>query len=207
MVSEMNGEVSKTRGKQGLVVLLALAIIIAFFYWSTRDQNHHDTKSLASPRIVSPTLSISAQSPTTLIITKNQKDFHGIDGCNIADINGQHFDKRMPLRSGSVIGLGGWLVDKLSAAVPDKAWIILAGARNIPTYQIPITFRERRPDVQEALGGDDSYAYAGFIININTASLPTGEYHVYIVFDHDGTYYTCDNGRQLLIYDGNGLTP
>ncbi|HEY8586936.1 MAG TPA: hypothetical protein VIL60_09460 [Rhodanobacter sp.] len=207
MASEVDCAASVARGKQGLVVSLALAVVVVFFYCSLRVQEPHGAKSMTSPRIIPPTSSLPIQSPTILVIAKDQKDFHGIDGCNISAISGQHYNKDVTQRSGSVVGLGGWLVDKLGETVPDKAWIVLAGVGSIPSYQIPIMFHEKRPDVQEALGGGSDFAYAGFIVNINTTGLSTGEYHMYIVFDHDGTYYTCDNGRRLLVSDDDESTP
>jgi hypothetical protein len=131
------------------------------------------------------------------VVGKQQQAFHGVNSCVIASINGMNYDKTVALGSGTVIGLGGWLLDKMSQTVPNRAWVVLAGQGAAGSYQVPITLHEKKPDVSQHFGGVDGYTNSGFIVDIASAALPAGTYHVYIIFDHGGVYYTCDNGRQL----------
>jgi hypothetical protein len=145
----------------------------------------------------SPTLVSPAANPEPLVVGNRQQAFHGVSCCVIGSINGMNYDKTVTLGSGAVIGLGGWLVDKMGQTVPDQAWIVLAGAGAVGSYQVPIALHEKRPDVSQYFGGVAGYTNSGFIVDIASTNLPAGNYHLYIVFKSRGVYYTCDNGRQL----------
>lgn len=188
---------NKLRSKVGLLVLGLLVVPIATTYLSIRKQGAFGQVNGVRPRMNPPTLVSPATSPEPLVVGKQQQAFHGVDSCVIASINGMNYDKTVALGAGTVIGLGGWLIDKMSQTVPDQAWVVLAGEGVLGSYQVPITLREKRPDVSQHFGGVASYTNSGFIVDITSTALPAGTYHVYIIFDHGGVYYTCDNGRQL----------
>lgn len=188
---------NKLRSKVGLLVLGLLAVLLATTYLSIRKHGAFGQVSSARPRMNPPTLNSPAASPESLVVGKQQQAFHGVNGCVIASINGMNYDRTVALGSGTVIGLGGWLIDKMSQTVPDQAWVVLAGEGVLGSYQVPITLHEKKPDVSQHFGDVAGYLNSGFIVDIASTTLPAGTYHVYIVFDHSGVYYTCDNGRKL----------
>lgn len=189
--------VGNFRSGLGLLLLGLLLVVLAIAYLSIRKHGTLGQVNSAGPRMSPRTLTSSAVTPASLVVGKQQHVFHGADSCVIGSINGVNYNKTVILKQGAVIGLGGWLIDKMSQTVPNRAWIVLAGEGAAKSYQAPITLREKRPDVSQYFGDVSDYTNSGFIVDIASTTLPLGNYHLYIVFDHEGVYYTCDNGRQL----------
>lgn len=195
----MNYPRGKKRSLIGLVILAALGVLLFGFYADLRPQKHGALHQISVPRLAPPVLNAYVSQPVALSANIQKAAFHGTQSCVIAFINGEHYNKLAIISSGGIAGMGGWLVDKKTRTVPRNAWIILASAKYGATFQAAIKLHEKRPDVREALGGAAGYTNAGFIVDVYTKSLPIDIYHVYIVFESDGVYYTCDNGRHLRI--------
>lgn len=184
------------RSLAGFAVLGSLAVLLGVMYATIRQ--HGATKPPVSdrPRLDPPTLVARVQEPLPLVAGQRQA-VHGTDSCVIASINGTHYSQTAKLQRGTVIGLGGWLIDKISRSVPNRAWIVMVGDASTGSYQAPILLHEKRPDVSEYFGGVAGYRNSGFIVDVASQSLPVGTYHLYIIFEGRGVYYSCDNGRQL----------
>lgn len=188
---------STIQSRIGLLALALLAIVLAILYVSIRKSGSLGEVTSSRPRIDAPILASPIEDPLPLAAGKQQHAFHGANSCVLASINGMNFDKAVTLSPGAVIGLGGWLIDKMSQTVPEQAWVVLAGDGSTGSYQVPIRLREKRPDVSQFFGGVTGYTNSGFIVDIASTGLPAGNYRLYIVFKHGDVYYTCDNGRQL----------
>lgn len=184
--------------KVGLIVLALLAVVLAFMYATIRQHGDIGRAVGGQPKLDPPMLVASAQEPSPLVVGQGQPS-RGVDSCVVASINGAHYDRTVTLQRGTVVGLGGWLIDKMSRSVPDRAWIVMVGAAAADSYQVPILLHEKRPDVSEYFGGVRGYRNSGFIVDIASQGLPKDTYHVYIVFEHRGDYYTCDNDRHLAL--------
>lgn len=197
-----------TRSKIGLLVLGLLSIILVIAYLSIRKHGVLGEVNSPHPRMSLPTLPSPAVSPEPLVVGNQHGTFHGASSCVLASINGMNFDRTVTLSHGTVIGLGGWLIDKMSQTAPEQAWVVLAGEGAPESYQVPIRLREKRPDVSQFFGGVAGYTNSGFIVDIASTGLPAGNYRLYIVFKHGDVYYTCDNGRQLKLgQEASNLAP
>lgn len=185
----------------GLIVLGVTAVLLAIGYALLRN----DSAAMAQagvPRMAPPILELPVQAPEKQPAGARQRAFHGVSSCVLASINGRHYDAPASVERGTPVGLGGWLIDKVDGTVPQQAWIVLAKSEGDSlVFESPIEFHEKRPDVTEYFGNMHNYDNSGFIGEISTRELPAGKYHLYIVFDARGTFYTCDNGRYLTVLE------
>lgn len=185
------------QSKRGLVVLAMLAIVTSLCYVYIKE--HAKTLDVEATHFSKSQIKINLSQPKLLTVGTTQRDFHGVQTCNIAFINGENFNHTIDIVSGTPAGLGGWLVDTVTKTSAKNAWIILANPSAGHSYQSRINLRSRAEDVEEAFGGDLGFAYSGFIAELDTKNVIAGKYHVYIIYDSTGTFYTCDNGRYLNI--------
>jgi hypothetical protein len=149
-----------------------------------------------------PILALPVQTLEPQPAEARQHAFRDVSSCNLASISGHNYDASVSVKRGAPIGLGGWLIDEIDGTVPQQAWIVLAkrgGGSSV--FQSPIKFHEKRPDVTEFFRSTHDYDNSGFIAEIATRALLAGDYHLYIVFAAHGTFYTCDNGRQLAVLE------
>jgi len=120
-----------------------------------------------------------------------------VRSCNIEHISGEDFDADKTVSAGTRVALDGWVADTVNRSSPSALWIELAGTSPGNDLVVPVSFRFQRPDVRDALGGGRNYTLLGYMLNLDTTSIPPGKYHLLMVFKHDSTYYRCDNGRYL----------
>lgn len=190
----------RRQGIAGLIVLGLVAVFLATGYALLRNGSDAMARTVGVPSMAPPVIELPVQAPEPQPIEARQRAFHGVGSCVLASINGRHYDAPVSVKRGTTVGLGGWLIDKVDETVPQQAWIVLAkSGENSLVFQSPIEFHEKRPDVTEYFGNKHDYDNSGFIGEISTRALPAGEYHLYIVFDAHGTFYTCDNGRHLTV--------
>lgn len=194
-------------GVAGLIVLGVTAVLLATGYALLRNGSYAMTRTVGVPSMAPPVLELPVQAPERQPVEARQYAFHGVSSCNLASISGHNYDAPVSIKRGTPIGLGGWLIDKIDGTVPQQAWIVLAkSGGDSPVFQSPIEFREKRPDVTEYFGNKHDYDNSGFIGEFSTQALPAGEYRLYLAFDAHGTFYTCDNGRQLTVLQADHPT-
>jgi len=198
--TKSRNDVSVNRGKFGVVILAVFTILLILFHSAARRANEtpDGVPQINLPLPVNSTKLLQYQ-PEKLAVGLDQKGFYGSTGCNIDSINGKDYYEEASIVQGEIIGVGGWIVDKVNKRAPQSAWIILAGKDNQHQYQVPVSFWEKRPDVQEYFGGNKGYAFSGFVSDLKTDNLPIGKYHMYITFKGTDIFYTCDVGRYLTI--------
>lgn len=192
----------RRRGMAGLIVLGVTAVLLATGYALLRNGSDAMARAVGVPSMAPPVLELPVQALEPQPTKARQHAFHGVSSCVLASINGHNYQTTFSVEHGTTIGLGGWLIDKVDGTVPQQAWIVLArSGGDSPVFQSPIEFHEKRPDVTEYFGNKHDYDNSGFIAEISTRALPAGDYHLYIVFDANGTFYTCDNGRYLTVLE------
>jgi hypothetical protein len=191
---------SVNRGKSGVIILAVFTILLILFHSAARRENEtaYGAPQINLPLPINSTKLLQYQ-PEKLAEGLDQKEFHGSDGCNFDSINGKDYYEEASITQGEIIGVGGWVADKVNKRTPQFAWIILADKDSRHQYQVLVSFWEKRPDVQEYFGGNKGYAFSGFVSNLKTDNLPIGKYHMYITFKGADIFYTCDVGRYLTI--------
>lgn len=183
------------RSRMGFCVFMTFLLVVglfrlsAGFFWEGGYM----------PPFISKGEGLVLSVPQPLTVAVGQKDFHGSTSCNVSYINGRGYGAEDFVVEGSTIGLGGWVADSVNRKVPRHAWIVISAAESNDAYQIPISFWMRRPDVQEALGGAGSYQRTGFAASINIEKLRPGRYHLYVIYRGGGVFYTCDEGRYVVV--------
>lgn len=177
--------------------LLLIAFIVIIISWYVF--NHNTNLNKLNVRNTDISSQLKAINPELRIVGLKQAIFHPSNSCNVSYINSRDFNQTVRISKGSVIGIGGWLVDKINKNVPKKSWLIVVHMNSKTSYQIPIEYWTDRPDVREALGGNPGYTQSGFIVVFNTTMLTKGDYHLYLVYRENNIYYTCDNGRHIVL--------
>lgn len=183
------------RSRMGFCILMTLVLVVGVFRLST---GFFWGEGYMTPSI-SKGEGLALSVPQPLTVAVGQKEFHGSSSCNVSYVNGRGYGAEDFVVEGSIIGLGGWIADSVNHKVPRQAWIVISATESNDAYQVPISFWMRRPDVQEALGGARSYQRTGFAASINLAGLRSGRYHLYVIYSGFGVFYTCDEGRYLVV--------
>lgn len=200
MRSHFDQATTSFRATLGLIILACMGVVLLVAHATMGGQSLAITTAREPVRMVVPLATSPLQQPTRRTAGTQQSRFYPANSCVIAAVNGENFaNQTVDVDRGTVIGLGGWLANERNRTIGRHAWIVLDGEGGLPSLQAPIVLRDKRPDVQQALGGARGYAYAGFIVDISSSAMATGVYHAYIVFESRGIYYTCDNGRHLRI--------
>lgn len=123
------------------------------------------------------------------------------DDCNVEGVSGELFSSEsVTVPQGGTREFGGWIVDKAGNMIPTNLQLIVAGVGDTPGVftSDAATFVDRA-GVAETRGYGPELAKSGFTFNVDTADVPAGTYHVYVMGDGASGKVICDPGRQLVV--------
>lgn len=124
------------------------------------------------------------------------------DDCNVEGIDGKLFtDASLSFPKGGTREIGGWIVDKAGKAIPTNLTLVVAGVGSTSgVFTSTAATWLDRAGVAETRGYGPELARSGFSFKVDTADVPAGTYHVFVVGDAAaGNKLVCDPGRQLVI--------
>jgi hypothetical protein len=120
-----------------------------------------------------------------------------VDSCNIERLNGAPPPAgALALKAGDPLSVTGWVVDDTIHRSPERVFVVVQSVATGERWSIPISGRTARDDVAKARNSD---ANSGFQAQMETSSLPAGEYLVFLVSWQDGPAQLCDVGRRVAI--------
>ena len=193
--------IAVSRSRRGLVVLaVAFIALIAIRYlaFGTGQVNFSAPVNLPISEL---NTQLRPEQPFKSQILFGTAPLAYVSNCNLENINGAKFDATKTVYGKNPITLNGWVVDPKQRDAAELSWIEFVRSDEHDDFVAPIHFRIRRSDVQELLHGRRGYAMAGFISKIDTSLLPSGAYHLLVVYKSSDSYYLCDNGRNIVLKD------
>lgn len=112
--------------------------------------------------------------------------------CNIESAAGQLFTgTSLPVDDKSKLKITGWLKPGADGAAIAEPALRIESADKSQIWQHPVRLSVARDDV--AVNG----AAAGFELDVDASDIPTGNYHLYLVFKGGQGLGSCDNGRYV----------
>ena len=150
----------------------------------------------ATPAAVAEGGSASAAAPVASAYAA-QTAFVADTMCNVEFLGDQAFGAS-PLVLSAPAQLRGWLGDG-QGATPASVELRFANADDAVHAQLPVRLGEPRDDVVSSFPGKPGLANSGFSVAMDPSVLPTGTWHVYLVYTGNGTPKACDNGRSITV--------
>ncbi|WP_133500604.1 hypothetical protein [Cognatilysobacter terrigena] len=89
----------------------------------------------------------------------------------------------------------GWLGNEGGALTRPALRFEAANDKSV-VWSVPLTVDRARADVVQSTG-QSAFANTGFLVELNAASLPAGQYHLYLVEGDGAAMRACDNGRHI----------
>lgn len=189
-------DIRNFRSFSGFLVLMAMMTLVGSLSLYMHSYTHSTVPNIKNTKL----RNISEYTRPKAISDKlRDATFHPSGTCNIAYINSQYYDSPVNIERGTIIGVGGFLYNKIDKDVPLDAWLIIKNASTTMMKQVHIDSWSNRPDVRRALGGNPNYTRSGFIVDFYTNSLDIGKYRLYVMYKGKDKFYTCDNGREFSI--------
>ncbi len=117
--------------------------------------------------------------------------------CSIDAINQIENNAGWSIHRGTVINLGGWILD--SAANTTSDWVVLRlEAPDQKThFYVTTTARAERSDLVQAFGPGPGSKKASFNLSASTDSLPYGSYKLALVHQPAAAAQVCDSSKTL----------
>lgn len=120
--------------------------------------------------------------------------------CNLERVNGTTFaGAPVPVSKDEGTRFSGWLADVEAKQAPAEFDLRFVNVDSKRVWKANAKTGGARQDVQTLLGGDAALAATGYLSELDLGPLPDGTYRVYAVFQKNGQFLSCDNGRSIVI--------
>lgn len=153
-----------------------------------------------------PPPAATSQSITTIdtgihpakVVVKSGVTRKGSALCNIEYIDKEKFTQDIS-RARTNVTLMGWIGDEISRGAPSQPTLRLVNVdQRSQQWEVPLKLGVSRPDVVTHLQ-EPGLSEAGFLQKVSLQALPGGKYHLFLAYTSNGVFYTCDNGRHLVV--------
>lgn len=123
------------------------------------------------------------------------------DDCNIEGVDGKLFTSdTLTIAKGGTHEFGGWIVDKAGKTIPTGLKLVVVGVGETSgLFTSDVVTWIDRAGVAETRGYGAELAKSGFAFQVDTADVPAGRYHTFVVGNGATGQVVCDPGRQIVI--------